>query len=532
MDIEDVEKLDFVTKTVGSLSMLKSLFKRMGFAQIIDSICPLAPQADLSCGHVAEILVANRLRAPKPFYKIEKWAKEAGVEEVFGILPELLTDDKLGRRTEIFGENASVLKGEISLHIVEKLKIGLDVFHWDLTNIYFEGAYEEKEQKEATEHKEGIHIRYAKEGKENAKKAVKVGLDMANDGKGPVPVYYDPLDGNASGYKATIENMKNLKERLKIDKVIRITDRGCLSAKIIALSLSQGFHIISSITFSKGIKKRVKEALASGVEFNPLDYVPISQQKKDPSKRDGYMAFELPYEVKYNKGVYPLRLIVVKSDGKVRRNQKSRHKHMTRIEDRLNELKEKIGKPRWTKDRILKGIKKALKMYPEGKFYKVELLDDGKRPTELKIEVEVEKVKEEALLDGIYALVTTLPFEEHFTDKVFRLFKEQHYVERSNHILKGHLLVNAVYLKIPIRIEGLLFILWLALLAYLLIERMYRNNTKEPKQKRRTTRDIFESFEGYSWLFIKVSGGDYYPRPSPLTSDQKEIYEALELNPP
>lgn len=253
MDIDDVNKLNFVIKTVGSLSMLKDFFKRMGFAQIIDSICPLAPQADLSCGKVAEILVANRLCAPKPFYKVEKWAKEVGIEDVFGILPELLNDDRLGRDVEIFGENAPVLKGGISLHIAEKFKVGLDYFHWDLTDIYLEGAYEEK-QEETTKHEQGIHIRYTKEGKENAKKAIKVGLDMANDGKGPVPVYYEALDGNASGYKATIENMKNLeklKKGLKIDKIVRINDRGCQSAKIVAHSLEQGFHIISSITFSK-----------------------------------------------------------------------------------------------------------------------------------------------------------------------------------------------------------------------------------------------------------------------------------------
>jgi transposase len=68
-------------------------------------------------------------------------------------------------------------------------------------------------------------------------------------------------------------------------------------------------------------------------------------------------------------------------------------------------------------------------------------------------------------------LVTTLPAAEHSTDRVFGLYKEQHDVERSHHILKGHLRVSPVYLKKPIRIEGLLFLLRLALLVYLLIER-------------------------------------------------------------
>jgi transposase len=138
---------------------------------------------------------------------------------------------------------------------------------------------------------------------------------------------------------------------------------------------------------------------------------------------------------------------------------------------------------------------------------------------------------EATLLEGMYALVTTLPADTYTTDRVFQLFKEQHYVERSNHILKGHLRVSPVYLKKSIRIEGLLFILWLALVVYLLIKCQYRKHTKEPKQKRRTTRNLLEAFEGYVWVLIKVREW-YYRRPSALTADQREIYTALALNPP
>jgi transposase len=112
------------------------------------------------------------------------------------------------------------------------------------------------------------------------------------------------------------------------------------------------------------------------------------------------------------------------------------------------------------------------------------------------MEVDEAKMQEATQWDGMSALVTTLSAEEYPTDQVFGLFKEQHYVERSNHILKGHLRVSPVYLKKPMRIEGLLFILWLALVAYLLLERQYRKHTTVPKQKRRTTSNILEVFEG------------------------------------
>jgi transposase len=163
--------------------------------------------------------------------------------------------------------------------------------------------------------------------------------------------------------------------------------------------------------------------------------------------------------------------------------------------------------------------------------YKAALVGFGKHAQELRVALDEVKMQEATQWDGWYALVTTLPVEAYSTDQVFGLYKEQHYVERSNHILKGQLRVSPVYLKKPIRIEGLLFILWLALVAYLLLERQYRNHTKVAKHKRRTTRNILEVFERYAWVLIKVPEG-YYRRSSVLTADQQEIYTVLESNPP
>jgi transposase len=530
MDMEELAKLDLVIKTVGSLPLLHDFVARMDFARIIDEHCPLAPQAELSCGVVAALLVVNRLQAPKPLYKVEQWAREVGVEEVWGIPAELLNDDRLGRVAEILGQQAPMLKGEMSLQLAKEFHIGLKQLHWDLTTIYLEGAYEADPDNAAVPG-EGLRIKYAREGHERAKKAIKVGLNVANDGEGPVPIYYEPLDGNASGYQVTLRNITHLKEQLKLDRIIRINDRGCQSAKIIAHSLAQGFDTIAPITWKTTIEQRVRAALAAGCVWAPLAYVPVSQQQKEPSERDGYSAFEIPYQLYDKQRVYPVRLIVVKSEGKIKRAQKVHQRHMAWIEARLKQLQTRVGQPRYTKKRLNHSIQTVLKQYPEGQWYKAALVGFGKDAQELRVALDEAKMQEATQWDGLYALVTTLPGEAYSTDQVFGLYKEQHYVERSNHILKGQLRVSPVYLKKPIRIEGLLFILWLALVAYLLLERQYRNHTKIPKQKRRTTRDILEAFAGYAWVLIEVSEG-YYRRPSALTADQQEIYIALELNPP
>jgi Domain of unknown function (DUF4277) len=64
---EERDNLDFVIKTVGRRPLLRHFVARRDLGEIIARHGPLAAQAELSCGQVAELLVANRLRAPTPW---------------------------------------------------------------------------------------------------------------------------------------------------------------------------------------------------------------------------------------------------------------------------------------------------------------------------------------------------------------------------------------------------------------------------------------------------------------------------------
>ena len=53
---------------------------------------------------------ANRLAAPSPLYDISGWASSAAVQELFGIPPMLLNDDRLGRALEAVGALLGAIK--------------------------------------------------------------------------------------------------------------------------------------------------------------------------------------------------------------------------------------------------------------------------------------------------------------------------------------------------------------------------------------------------------------------------------------
>jgi transposase len=94
----------------------------------------------------------------------------------------------------------------------------------------------------------------------------------------------------------------------------------------------------------------------------------------------------------------------------------------------------------------------------------------------LTFSVRTDLVAQEARYDGTFPLVTN---DRTMTPAAVLLaYKYQPNLERRNHQLKGHQLVAPVYLKDPVRIEGLLCCHFFALLVQALIEREVRNAMK------------------------------------------------------
>ena len=344
------------------------------------------------------------------------------------------------------------------------------------TTRHFTGAYENQTE-------EYIKISYTKSRPSDSEftslqgkpafKAVKVGLNVANDGKGPVPIFYESLDGNADSFEATIKNMANLKEHLKVDRIIRINDKGCFSAKIVAETVScwfdrtfgmgvkptkrvkQGFDLIGSMKLQEQYIKLLEDAFLQGQDFILLDYLSQNQaRKKEPAEQDRYYGLEVKSSLTYGQKEYPMRFIFVRSvrkahqrqrlmDGKIKRDRNRREKQRAKIvlllltpipkvlvksnkkiENEIQNLQEKVGMPYYRDPKKLQAkIDKLCKRHPEGKHLKIELLIENGKAISLDYKWDKEAVEKEAIFDGIYLLGTTLM--EHPMGTVFGLFKEQ-----------------------------------------------------------------------------------------------------------
>ncbi|WP_455356651.1 DUF4277 domain-containing protein [Streptomyces sp. SYSU K217416] len=86
-----------VEKCLGALPVAAEFLRRLDVAGIVDELCPGGANSRLTHGQVIEALVAYRLTSPAPLVRVGDWARTWAVEEVFGITPDLLNDDRLAR---------------------------------------------------------------------------------------------------------------------------------------------------------------------------------------------------------------------------------------------------------------------------------------------------------------------------------------------------------------------------------------------------------------------------------------------------
>src|SRR5258706_10413566 len=128
-------------KQLGSLRVIAAFSRRLDIAGIVDRACPMRDVGPLSHGQVIEALIANRLTSPKAMVAVADWAHAWAVEEVYGIDPDTLNDDRLGRALDALADQADQVVGSIGATAIDAYGIDVTRCHWDMTSISLLGAY-------------------------------------------------------------------------------------------------------------------------------------------------------------------------------------------------------------------------------------------------------------------------------------------------------------------------------------------------------------------------------------------------------
>jgi transposase len=122
-----------------------SFCQRLDLEGIVDRACPVREVATLTHGQVICALVANRLTSPTPLRRVEDWAQAWAVTEVFGIAPEALNDDRIGRALDAIAPTLDAIVGSVGARAITAFGLDVARLHWDMTSISLYGAYDQPE---------------------------------------------------------------------------------------------------------------------------------------------------------------------------------------------------------------------------------------------------------------------------------------------------------------------------------------------------------------------------------------------------
>src|SRR5713101_702960 len=136
-------------RLLGSLPLIAQFARRLQIQRTIDRLCPSRSNAGLTHGQVSLAVIANRLTAPKAMYQILTWAQKWGVRETWGINPDLLNDDRLGRCLDALAPQIDAIQGEALVAAVWQFELALSQLHWDLTSLVLRGEYPPEEHAKA-----------------------------------------------------------------------------------------------------------------------------------------------------------------------------------------------------------------------------------------------------------------------------------------------------------------------------------------------------------------------------------------------
>jgi hypothetical protein len=359
------------------------------------------------------------------------------------------TDELYGAMDWLLERQGKVEKSLAKKHLGDSTLI-----LYDLTSVYFEGRTCPLAK-----------IGYSRDGKKNRPQVV-VGLLTNPEG---CPIGVEVYKGNTAD-PATVESqVKRIKERFGLQRVVLVGDRGTLtSARIKEDVAPNNLEWITALR-SPQIRKLVQSRCIQLSLFDKRDLAEIHHP-------------EFPGE----------RLVVCRNPLLARERKRKREALLQATEENLAKITaavERPCRPLRGKDKIGVRLGRVLAKSKVGKHFKTTIGEDS-----FHWERDTAKIEEEMLLDGLYVIRTNVPEEVMDSERVVESYKGLSVVERAFRSLKTiDLKIRPVHHRLADRVRAHVF---LCMLAYYVEWHMRRKlasllfDDDDPKGKRERRQSI------------------------------------------
>ena len=490
-----------------------------------------------------------------PLYKLPEWSRNY-IPQLLDMTPEqldALNDDRIGRSLdELFLADRSTITTMIALRVIKQYQVKTDSCHNDSTTVTFQGAYQQKPRF----NKKPVALRYGfnKDHRPDLKQLL---FNLVVSGDGAVPIHCKLYDGNVTDDETHRETWDALRNLIGQPDFIYIADsKLCTTNNMTYIDGHGGKFITVLPQTRKEYQEFVKWVQEHPVRGQALWY--RNAFAKNGKKIGHYRGYESSHSLS-NEGY---RIIWIYSEQKQRLDAQKRKGQIQKVQQCLREVSPKLNKRSLkNKKDIRVKIEKILNEHNMQDCFIYEIKTFRKRfkkrlargrPClnttykyitktyyELQWSVNQKVVKKKANADGFFPLITNIT--EASMKTILKYYKYQPYLEKRHTYLKSVLEVAPIYLKTPERIEALLFLYYLALIIYALIERDMQKAMKNagiksipiyPEQRechRPSAERILETFQNISkhelWENGKLEENFF----DPINDLQMTILELLKI---
>ena len=480
--LADLNDVEFETRAIGPLVLTTPVLRKLGFSAIVDRHCPIAEQADMGHGVVAEMLVQCRLTDPAALYDMPDWATRYGIAALY---PELvqaaqLNDDRLGRLLDMLYAQRAVIWGELIGRAARLYGVEFRRLHADSAPLKFAGLFAEQPEAEGVPR---LEPGYNPQGEW----VQQLKLFALATGDGGLPVWFEALNGGAGDSPQYVPQFEafckhaQLATLLPLQEVIVIGDRKMPTVENQLAWLRLGVNYIGPVTMQAHHQETLRGLLSAGQDWSELPYAAQREAHKNRAEQPVYAGVSHTVRLTdAESGIeYPVRHLYIRSSALAEHAAQRRQTEMAAIESEIQRLQRLVNKYDYTTPEITvqRVQQKAFKKRAAQRYFTIQVLVHEERPAaplELQYTVDHKRVREDAELDGVYLLVAGGAVASWEDASILQEWKGQYKVEHCFRLTHQLFLVGPLCLKTPQRIASLLFLIMVGCLVAGLIERQVR----------------------------------------------------------
>jgi hypothetical protein len=518
-------------REVGPLLLVAWLAHELAVGETIDRTLPRSPRSELSVGELVVALIANRLCSPAPLYDIAGWSGGAAIRELFGVPPQLLDDDRLGRGLERFAPCAEAVRGALAARAIERFGLDAGRLHVDLTALRMSGAYEGS----------SLVAKGWAQG-QGVERQVRALQACSADG---VSLYLRPDPGSAAELTVVgeaLERLRSLTEANGGQPSLLVCDSAVGQPKTLCQIQRAGLSFIAPLKATTGFRERYLAEVGPAA-LRPLAYRSERERGLPASERTRYRGTIRDWEAAdpATGEVHRFRAAYIHSSEEEREVREARERALERAEEKLGRVRNGLGGRYYKTKRQVDARVAQILLGPVKDLIQVKTATRRGKPT-ISWHRDAEAIAEAARSDGIYALATNLADRRLGANAILERYKGQQIVERRHRDLKQALRVRPIFLHKDERIGALVSIIGIALLVFGLIESELRGRWAEAtggaqetmpgllpegRAARPTGRNVLGAFQGLGLTY--TAQGIVLDR---LTATQRRILELLEVEIP